>query len=57
MNREKESQQRELKEQNRIATSKKSSKRANELPKVDLLQPEHKQKIPNELQRQQQESF
>lgn len=57
MNREKESQQRELKERNRIATSKKSSKRANELPKVDLLQPEHKQKIPNELQRQQQESF
>lgn len=56
MNRQGIPAERELQERNRIATSKKSSKRANELQKVDLLPPKRKQKIPSELQRQQQES-
>lgn len=56
MNREGIPAERELQERNRIATSKKSSKRANELLKVDLLQLKPTQKIPSELQRQQQES-
>lgn len=42
MNRQGIPAERELQERNRIATSKKSSKRANELLKVDLLQPKHK---------------